>query len=121
MIAENDIDLNDFERMIDPITGREIIRMKVDVMKTKGLEELANAEFEIVIDSITGQSKIVLKTPSSDLNKGIHTNFEISIDIVTGKQKIIKRIISQQEDGKNKFFYLKSHQEYDRYRSSRYY
>jgi hypothetical protein len=107
--------------MIDPITGREIIRMKVDVMKTKGLEELANAEFEIVIDSITGQSRIVLKTPSSDLNKGIHTNFEISIDIVTGKQKIIKRIISQQEDGKNKFFYLKSHQEYDRYRSSRYY
>lgn len=96
-ITENDIDLNDFERIIDLTTGREIIRMKADVLKAKGLEELANAEFEIVIDSVTGQSKIVLKTPSTDLN----TEFEITVDIKTGKQKIIKKTIVEREDGKN--------------------
>lgn len=89
--------MNDFERIIDLTTGREIIRMKADVLKAKGLEELANAEFEIVIDSVTGQSKIVLKTPSTDLN----TEFEITVDIKTGKQKIIKKTIVEREDGKN--------------------
>ncbi|CAF3502139.1 unnamed protein product [Rotaria sordida] len=96
-MTENDIDLNDFERIIDPKTGREILRMKADVLKAKGLEELANAEFEIVIDAITGQSRIVLKTPSSDLSGGTNTTFEVVVDIVTGKQKIIKRTITEQE------------------------
>lgn len=96
-ITENDIDLNDFERTIDPKTGREILRMKADVLKAKGLQELANAEFEIIIDSVTGQAIVVLKTPSSDLN----TDFEITIDIVTGKQKIIKKTLTEREDGKH--------------------
>ncbi|CAF4001018.1 unnamed protein product [Rotaria sp. Silwood2] len=96
-ITENDIDLNDFERIIDPLTGREILRMKADVLKAKGLEELANAEFEIVVDAVTGQSRIVLKTPSSDFSSGTNTNFEIIVDIVTGKQKIIKRTVTEQE------------------------
>ena len=99
-VTENDIDLNDFERVIDLITGREILRMKADVLKAKGLEELGNAEFEIVVDANTGQSKIVLKTQSSDLNSGTNTNFEIVIDSETGKQKIIKRTVIEQEDGR---------------------
>ena len=97
---ENNIDLNDFERVIDPITGQQVIRMKADVLKAKGLEELANAEFEIIVDSITGQSRIILKTPSTDIDGSINTNFEITVDIVTGKQKIIKKIITLQQDGK---------------------
>jgi predicted small secreted protein len=59
-ITENNIDLSDFERVIDPLTGREILRMKADVLKAKGLEELENAEFEIIIDAVTGQSIIEL-------------------------------------------------------------
>ncbi len=101
-ITENDIDLNDFECIIDPSTGREILRMKADVLKSKGLEELANAEFEIVVDSITGQSIIVLKNSSIDFNGANNTNFEIIVDIVTRKQKIIKKIIAEQEDGKSR-------------------
>ncbi|CAF4847486.1 unnamed protein product [Rotaria sp. Silwood1] len=96
-VTENDIDLNDFEHVIDPLTGRKILRMKADVLKAKGLEELANAEFEIVVDAVTGQSTIVLKTPSSDFSSGTNTNFEIVVDIATGKQKIIKRTITEQE------------------------
>jgi len=101
-IIENDIDINDFERIIDPLTGQEILRIKGDILKTKGLDELANAEFEIIIDDITGQSKIVLKTLSSEFNEEINTNFEITIDIKTGKQKIIKKILNEKEDGKLK-------------------
>jgi hypothetical protein len=100
-ITENDIDLNEFERVIDPVTGREILRMKADVLKVKGLEELENAEFEIVVDAVTGQSRIVLKTPAFDLN-GTTINFEITVDIKTGKQKIIKRTVTEQEDGRIK-------------------
>jgi hypothetical protein len=96
-VLENDIDLSDFERIIDPLTGQQILRMKADVLKAKGLEELADAEFEIVVDSVTGQSTIVLKTPF-DYNDGIY--FEITVDIVTGKQKLIKKTISEKEDGK---------------------
>jgi hypothetical protein len=101
-VTESDIDLNDFERVIDPLTGREILRMKADVLKSKGLDELANAEFEIVVDSVTGQSKIVLKSPSMDSNGENNPNFEIIIDAVTGKQKIIKKTVTEQEDGKSR-------------------
>ena len=100
MITENDIDLNDFERVIDPSTGREVLRMKADVLKSKGLEELANAEFEIIVDSVTGQSRVVLKTSSIDQDGGMNTNFEIVVDVITGKQKIIKKTIIEPEDGK---------------------
>lgn len=82
--------------------------MKIDVLKSKGLEELVNAEFEIIVDNITGESKIVLKTLSNDLNEESNTNFEITVDVATGKQKIIKKTIIQQEDGKLRDFVLKS-------------
>ena len=101
-IIENDIDFNDFERVIDSRTGREILRMKVDVLKAKGLEELANAEFEVIVDSVTGQSRVVLKTSQIDVNDGNNTHFEIIVDIVTGKQKIIKKTIVEPENGKLK-------------------
>ena len=100
-VTENNIDLDDFERMIDPVTGREVLRMKADALKAKGLEELANAEFEIVVDEKTGQSRIILKTPSSELSAGGNVNFEIVVDCVTGKQKIVKRTITGVEDGKD--------------------
>lgn len=101
-ITENDIDFNDFERVIDSKTGREILRMKADVLKAKGLEELGNAEFEVVVDSVTGQSRVVLKTSQIDANDGNNTHFEIIVDIVTGKQKIIKKTIVEPENGKLK-------------------
>jgi hypothetical protein len=101
-ITENDIDLNDFERVIDPSTGREVLRMKADVLKSKGLDELANAEFELVVDSVTGQSKLILKTSSIDPNGGSNINFEIIVDAITRKQKIIKKIVTKQEDGKSR-------------------
>lgn len=100
-ITENDIDMSDFERVIDPNTGREVLRMKADVLKSKGLEELANVNFEVVIDSVTGQTRIVMKTPTSELNGDTNTKFEITIDIVTGKQKIVKKTITERDDGKN--------------------
>lgn len=120
-ITENDIDLNDFERVIDPLTGREVLRMKADVLKSKGLEELANAEFEIVVDSATGQSRVVLKTSAADLSDGSNTNFEIVVDIVTGKQKIIKKTITEREDGKGSDLFALGHRKnvFDRYRSCR--
>jgi hypothetical protein len=94
-MTENDIDLNDFERVIDPLTGRQILRMKADVIKAKRLEELGDVEFEIIIDEVTGKARVVLKTPSSDFN---NTTFEITVDIKTGKQKIIKRTVTEQDD-----------------------
>lgn len=98
-VTENNIDMSDFERVIDPTTGREILRMKADILKAKGLEGLANAEFEIIVDATTGQSRIIMKTPSSDLSGGRNTNFEIVVDYVTGKQKIIKRTTTERESG----------------------
>lgn len=103
-ITENDIDFNDFERVIDSRTGREILRMKADVMKSRGLEELANAEFEIVVDSDTGESRVVLKTSSLDTSNENNTHFEIVVDTVTGKQKIIKKTVVEAENGRTNFF-----------------
>lgn len=88
--------------MIDSRTGREVLRMRADVLKAKGLEELADAEFEVVVDSVTGQSRVVLKTIQPDMNDGNNTHFEIIVDIVTGKQKIVKKTIVEQENGKMK-------------------
>ena len=73
--------------------------MRADILKAKGLEELANAEFEIIVDAATGQSRIIMKTPSSDLSGGRNTNFEIVVDYVTGKQKIVKRTTTERESG----------------------
>lgn len=98
-VTENDIDLGDFERVIDPKTGREVLRMKAEALKSKGLEELGDAEFEIVVDSTTGQSRIVLKTSASDVAGGTNTKFEIVVDAVTGKQKIIKQTVVEQDNG----------------------
>ena len=99
-MTENQIDASDFETVIDAVTGREVLRMKADVLKAKGLEELANVNFEIVIDKETGEKRIVMNTPSSDLSAGANTNFEIVVDYVTGKQKIIKRTVVGNEDCK---------------------
>lgn len=74
--------------------------MKPSVLKAKGLEELANAEFEIVVDAATGKSRIVLKTPSSSLSGGTNVTFEIIVDIVTGVQKIVKRTVIKRDKGK---------------------
>ena len=78
--------------------------MKADVIKAKGLEELGNVEFEVVIDEVTGKARVVLKTPSTDFN---NTTFEITVDVKTGKQKIIKRTVIEQDDGKIEFIELK--------------
>ena len=87
--------------------------MKADVLKSKGLDELANAEFEIVVDSVTGIPKIVLKSPSLDSNGESNTNFEIVIDAATGKQKIIKKTVVEQEDGIASFNIEKNMNRYD--------
>lgn len=112
-VTENNIDLEDFERVIDPLTGREVLRMKADVLKAKGLEELAQAEFEIVVDEKTGKSRIVLKTPSSELSAGGNVNFEIVVDFVTGKQKIVKRTITGAEDSNDRLELIAGIDTYD--------
>lgn len=96
-VTENQIDSSDFETYIDPLTGKEVLRMKAEVLKSKGLEELANVNFHVVVDETTGESRIVMTTPTSDISNAGNANFEIVIDRITGKQKIIKRTVTGNE------------------------
>ncbi len=51
---------DDFERVIDPDTGLEVLRLKKSVAARKGLTDLLDVQFEIITDA-DGKQKIAVK------------------------------------------------------------
>jgi hypothetical protein len=54
------LNINDFERVIDPNTGLEVLRLKQGVAARKGLTNLLDVQFEMITDA-DGKQKIVVK------------------------------------------------------------
>jgi hypothetical protein len=90
---EKSIDVNDFEKVVDPKTGKEVYRLTDEAIRRKGLTNVKDMEFDIEVDATTG--KTVIK-PKGNLTNG--QKVDVIIDPKTGKQTI--RIAQEKPTGK---------------------
>jgi hypothetical protein len=102
--VEKSIDVNDFEKIIDPNTGKESYRLIDEAIRRKGLTNVKHVEFDLEIDSTTG--KRIMK-PKVNTNNG--QKVEVISDKTTGEQMI--RIVQEKPLEKCKikivfFFFL---------------
>jgi hypothetical protein len=86
-VTNSDVNMNDFEEVIDDKTGKKVIRMKKEVAKRKGFVDMDNVDFEVVIDEKTGQQIIQIKNSTGKVKKG-NVTFEMIIDPTTGQQTL---------------------------------
>jgi hypothetical protein len=63
------LNIDDFERVVDPNTGLEGLRLKKSAAAHKGLTNLLDVQFEIVTDA-DGKQKIVVKGGGNQGNSG---------------------------------------------------
>jgi hypothetical protein len=91
--VEKSIDLNDFEKVVDPNTGKEFYRFTEAAARRKGLTDVIDMEFDIEIDATTG--KTIMKPKVSIMNG---QKVEVITDPNTGEQTI--RIIQQKSSEK---------------------
>lgn len=85
-MIQSDISMEDFDLVVDEVTGESVLRLKPEAAIRKGLTSLLNTNFEVVIDPMTGQPIIRIKEDS--LNRKDGARVEIVTDAVTGKQTI---------------------------------
>lgn len=91
--VEKSIDMNDFEKVIDPNTGKEFFRFTDEAIRRKGLTNVKDLEFDIEIDSTTGQT--IMKPKNNEING---QKVEIIRDPITGEQTI--RIVQEKPSEK---------------------
>ena len=68
-IVESQLNIDDFERVIDPNTGQEVLQLKKGAAARKGLTDLLDVQFEMVIGT-DGKQTIVIKGGGSQGNSG---------------------------------------------------
>lgn len=85
-----DVNVNDFEEVVDAKTGKKILRMKKEVARRKGFVDMDNVDFEFVIDQKTGQQVIQIKGGTDKITKG-NVTYEMFVDPKTGQQTLRKR------------------------------
>jgi hypothetical protein len=81
--VEKSIGENDFEKLIDPNTGKEFYRLTDEALHRKGLTDVKAIEFDLEIDSTTGQT---IMKPKVNIING--QKVEVIIDSTTGEQTI---------------------------------
>lgn len=91
--VEKSIDMNDFEKVVDPNTGKEFYRFTDEAIRRKGLTNVKDLEFDVEIDSTTGQT--IMKPKNNEING---QKVEIIRDPITGEQTI--RIVQEKPSGK---------------------
>ncbi|CAF4410074.1 unnamed protein product, partial [Rotaria magnacalcarata] len=84
-VTEKEIDMNDFEEVIDVKTGMKVLKLKVDVAKRAGMMDLLDAQFETYIDPKTGKQAIRVKQGGGSGPDDV--KFEIVTD-ASGKQSL---------------------------------
>ncbi len=72
--------MNDFEKVIDPTTGKEFYRFTDEAIRRKGLSNVKDMEFDIEIDATTG--KTIMKPKVSVVNG---QKVEVIVDPITGQ------------------------------------
>jgi hypothetical protein len=68
-ITESQLNVDDFDRVIDPNTGLEILRLKQGAAARKGLTDLLDVQFEMVT-GVDGKQTIVVKGGGNQGNTG---------------------------------------------------
>ena len=88
---ENDLELDDFEEVVDQTTGEKKLKLKAAAAARKGLTDLEDVDFEVYTDPTTGKEEIRMKGGNQTGKLGGHQKFELFTDEKTGQQKIILR------------------------------
>ena len=86
---ENDLVTEDFEEVIDEVTGERVLKLTAEAAARKGLDDLRDVEFEIYKDPTTGKEQIRMKGGNQTGKLEGDQKFEIYVDKKTGQQKII--------------------------------
>lgn len=68
-VLESQLNPDDFERVIDPATGLEVLRLKKGAAARKGLTDLLDVQFEMVTGA-DGKQTIAVKGGGSQGNAG---------------------------------------------------
>lgn len=68
-VVESQLNVDDFERVIDPNTGLEVLRLKKGAAARKGLTDLLDVQFEMVTGA-DGKQSIVVRGGGSQGNAG---------------------------------------------------
>ena len=68
-VIESQLNPDDFERVIDPKTGLEVLRLKKGVAARKGLTDLLDVQFEMVTGA-DGKPTIAVKGGGNQGNSG---------------------------------------------------
>jgi predicted small secreted protein len=101
---ENDLANEDFEEVIDEVTGERILKLTVEAAARKGLSDLRDVAFEVYVDPTTGKEQIRMKGGNQTGKLDGDQKFEIYIDEKTGQQKII---LKRPKGRTRKIFYLR--------------
>ena len=88
---ENDLELDDFEEVLDQVTGERIFKLRPTAAARKGLTDLQDVDFEVYTDPETGKEQIRMKGGNQTGKLGGNQKFELFTDAKTGQQKIILR------------------------------
>jgi predicted small secreted protein len=86
---ENDLITDDFEEIIDQITGERTLKLTAEAAAKKGLHDLRDIAFEIYVDPISGKEQIRMKGGNQTGQLNGDQKFEIYVDQKTGQQKIV--------------------------------
>ena len=68
-VLESQLNTDDFERVIDSRTGKEVLRLKKGAAARKGLTDLLDVQFEMVTGA-DGKQTIVVKGGGNQGNSG---------------------------------------------------
>jgi hypothetical protein len=81
--------MEDFEVVIDAVTGERTLKLTADAAARKGLTDLRDVPFEVYIDPTTGKEQIRMKGGNQTGKLDGDQKFEIFVDPKTGQQKIV--------------------------------
>lgn len=101
---ESNLKTDDFEEVIDQITGERIFKLTAEAAAKKGLNDLRDIAFEKYIDPTTGKEQIRMKGGNQTGKLDGNQKFEIYIDQKTGEQKIILKRPKEQTRRKEFLF-----------------
>lgn len=97
-MIQSDVTIDDFELVVDEITGEEVLRLRHDVAMRRGLTSLLTTNFEVIIDPTTGEPVIRIKPDQTGANQ--NNRVEIVTDPLTGKQTI-RMIVDVDDNAEN--------------------
>ena len=86
---ESDLMTEDFEEVIDQVTGERILKLTADAAARKGLQDFRDIAFESYVDPLTGKQQIRMKDGNQSGQLDNDQKFQIYTDPKTGQQKMI--------------------------------